>query len=255
MDQTKEAQEKNQEKYQAKDQEKDQETAEYPIQGIIFDLDGTLIRSVVDFPKMKTQMIDFISKLNIDHASYTIHQTTNEIINDLNQKMITQGISEQEREKIFVNISEILTEVEFENVHLVKLLDGVLEFLELCEDKKIKMSILTRASKKYTDKCLEITGIRKYFHSVSTRDDFTLLRAKPHIDALTWVINDLKINKTNILFIGDHPIDEICARKGEIRFVGIIPNGNDRYKLKELSCWKIFSNYQELVDLVNRINN
>jgi phosphoglycolate phosphatase-like HAD superfamily hydrolase len=204
---------------------------------------------------MKTKMIDFIYKLKIDDVRYTINQTTNEIINDLNQKMITQGISELDREKIFINISDILTEVEFENVHLVKLLDGVLEFLDFCKNKNIKISILTRASKKYTEQCLEVTGIREYFHSVSTRDDFTLLRAKPHIDALNLVINDLKIDKKNILFIGDHPIDEMCARKGEIRFVGIIPNGNDPYKLKELSCWKIISDYKELIDLIVNINN
>jgi phosphoglycolate phosphatase-like HAD superfamily hydrolase len=102
--------------------------------------------------------------------------------------MISNSISESNRTEIFNSISEILTEVEFENVQKVELLPGVKELLTYCQNAKINMGILTRASKRYTDECLNITGITDFFDFVFTRDDFTLLHAKPHPIALNTII-------------------------------------------------------------------
>ena len=93
-----------------------------PVFGIIFDLDGTLIKSVVDFPKMKTRMIGYINNLALFETDYTVNQTTNEIIFDLNKRMTEQGMLESDRDDIFIKLSKILTEVEFENLEKVELL-------------------------------------------------------------------------------------------------------------------------------------
>jgi phosphoglycolate phosphatase len=225
------------------------------VQGLIFDLDGTLIKSVVNFPKMKNEMIEFIKELDLPKISYSIEQTTNEIILDLNEKMISNNISEENRIKIFNSISKILTKVEFENVQNVQLLPGVKELLAYCQKVKINMGILTRASREYTIKCLEITGINSYFDTVFTRDDFTLLRAKPHPIALKTVIGKLKVDPKKLLFIGDHKIDFMCAQNGDVRFVGVLSGAYDPKKLKQLGCWKVVEDFFELAKLIKEINN
>jgi HAD superfamily hydrolase (TIGR01549 family) len=225
------------------------------IYGLIFDLDGTLIKSVVNFPKMKQKMIEYIIGLDLPNISYNIEQTTNEIILDLNTKMISNNVSESKRIEIFNSISDILTKVEFENVQRVELLPGVNDLLKYCQGAKINMGILTRASSKYTIECLKITGIETYFDTVFTRDDFTLLKAKPHPMALNTIIEKLKVKPKNLLFIGDHKIDFMCAQNGDIRFVGVLSGAYDRKILQNLGCWKVVEDFFELADLIKEINN
>ena len=74
------------------------------ISGIIFDLDGTLIKSVVDFPKMKRRMIEYIEQLKVSESQYTEQQTTNEIILDLNRNMIQKKIKPDVRDNFLANL-------------------------------------------------------------------------------------------------------------------------------------------------------
>ena len=224
------------------------------VSGIIFDLDGTLIKSVVDFPKMKNRMIEYIQSLNLSNTSYTPQQTTNEIISNLNEKMTEQKIPEAEQYKIFDRISEILTEVEFENIEKVKLLPGVIEFVSECWFDRIKMGILTRASLKYTLACLEQTEIKKYFSIIVSRDEFNILKAKPHQHALNHIIKELKVASENIMFVGDHKIDYICAREGNIRFIGVLTGAYNRALFGEFGYCMLVENFYELSKLVKEIN-
>ena len=226
----------------------------YPVQGIIFDLDGTLIRSVVDFPKMKHRMIEYIKGLELVKADYTTNQTTNEIIIDLNQGLISLGTPAAEIEQILVRISDILTEVEFENIDRVRLLPGVKEFLQENHGTALKMGILTRASNKYTMECLRRTQIIDYFKVIATRDEFTLLNAKPHQIALDYILDRLGMGPKHILFIGDHHIDHTCAVNGGVRFVGVLEGAYDKKKLAELDCFRLVKDFYELSELVRDIN-
>jgi putative hydrolase of the HAD superfamily len=169
--------------------------------------------------------------------------------------MISNKIPEVKRNEIFNSISEILTKVEFENVKKVRLLPGVDQLLSYCQNVNINMGILTRASREYTLKCLEITGINTYFDAVFTRDDFTLLRAKPHPLALNTIIEELSVDPKNLLFIGDHKIDFMCAQNGDIRFVGVLSGAYDPKKLQQLGCWKVVKDFFELAKLIKEINN
>lgn len=228
---------------------------EHEIQGIIFDLDGTLIKSVVNFPKMKGQMIEYINKNSISDTTYSITQTTNEIIYDLNIQMSKRKISTSDQEKILREISEILSEVEFENLDEVVLQPGVKELLELCAELGIKLGILTRASREYTLAILEKTGITKYFMIILTRDEFGLLRAKPHPDALNQIIKELKVPLENIIFVGDHKIDFTAAKNGNIEFIGILTGAFDRIKFRKIGCGTIVQDFHELIDLIKNYNN
>ena len=227
---------------------------EHEIQGIIFDLDGTLIKSVVNFPKMKEYMIEYINRNSISDTTYSITQTTNEIIYDLNIQMSKRKISTTDKEKIFREISEILSEIEFENLDEVVLQPGVKELLELCAELGIKLGILTRASREYTLAALEKTGIKKYFTVVLTRDEFGLLRAKPHPDALNQIIKEFKVPLENIIFVGDHKIDFTAARNGNIEFIGILTGVFDRIKFQEIGCGTIVQDFNELTDLIKNYN-
>jgi phosphoglycolate phosphatase-like HAD superfamily hydrolase len=225
------------------------------VRGIIFDLDGTLIKSVVDFPRMKTRMIEFINELPISKPNYIITQTTNEIISDLNKRMTDQGITEGERNRILVEISKILTEVEFENLAKVELLPGVKEFILMCANMGIKLGILTRASREYLMASLEQTGIKQYFSVILSRDEFTLLKAKPHPYALKFTIKELEVPPEKVIFVGDHEIDFRCAKEGNIRFVGVLSGAYDEDRFKNIGCEFIVKNFHELSELIKELNN
>jgi HAD superfamily hydrolase (TIGR01549 family) len=225
------------------------------IQGIIFDLDGTLIKSVVDFPKMKNRMIEFINDLNLSGTNYSAKQTTVEIISDLNIRMHEDNISAQKQNEIFVRISEILTEVEFENINKVELLPGVREFILDYRENGLRLGILTRASEKYTKECLRLTKLEDCFHSVVTRDKFNILKAKPDLHALEYIIQELNVPSENLLFVGDHNIDYTCAQAGKIRFVGVLAGAYNRKLLEDYGSVTLVEDFFELSDYIKEFNS
>jgi phosphoglycolate phosphatase len=225
-----------------------------PVQGLIFDLDGTLIVSVVDFPKMKRRMIEYIETLGVPDTNYSINQTTNEIINDLDGRLNDLGRSATERDRVFVEMSKILTEVEFENLDKVELLPGVIEFINHCTENKLKMGVLTRASGEYMRAALEKTGILEQFKVILSRDDFGLLKSKPHPYALEFMVNKLAIPPENLVFIGDHKLDYMCAQTGKMRFIGVLSGSYTRSGFKELGCEWLVEDFHELSKLLDGFN-
>ena len=59
----------------------------------------------------------------------------------------------------------------------------------------------------------------------------------------------------NIVFVGDHKIDYMCAKEGDVRFIGVLSGAFDKLMFDELGCEMVVENFHELGDLIKDIND
>ncbi len=152
------------------------------LQGIIFDLDNTLVDSRLDFDAMREEMglasdlriLEAIAELPAEHAA---------------------------------QCHAILAKHESEGARRATLLPGVAELLEEIERRKWRLGIVTRNSRHNAHATLENVGLRP--HVLVTRDDGPI---KPDPWPVAKVCKDWGIEPHVAVMIGDYRFDVDSGR-------------------------------------------
>ena len=89
-----------------------------------------------------------------------------------------------------------------------KLFDDVVPTLEILQKKRIKMGVISNFDSRLIG-LLEGFGLKKYFDSIhiSSRVGF----AKPHPEIFLTALRANKINPSEAVHIGDHPVEDYSA--------------------------------------------
>ena len=148
------------------------------IKGIIFDLDGTIVDTKLDFNKIRCD-------LGFQPGEFILEKIDS----------LPNG---EEKEKYH----QILKYHELNSVKEATLIDGVADFIEYLKKKSIKMAILTRNYELATKKILEKFELN--FTTIFTRDDGP---AKPNPWCALKIAHEWEINPKEIMIIGDFLFD------------------------------------------------
>lgn len=214
------------------------------LKAIIFDLDGTLVKSAHDFWRMKEEMIKYLIDLGLDGSSLSPQQTTNELVYKLIDFLKGQGASEAEITNVLNELNELLNGFELETVGKTVPMEGVLDVLKRLKARGFIIGVLTRSCEPYAHKVLDLWGMREFVQAIGARND--LLNAKPHPEAAFEVCELLKIDPHEAVMVGDHPMDLACAQASEMPFIGILGGSSSEETLKNAGCKRIAKN---LIDL------
>ena len=96
---------------------------------VIFDLDGTLIDSQIDFLKMKKQSIALLEASGVKQGILFENMLNYDIEQLATNYLIQKGVSTKEIRNIFQKVIEVMNRIELEALGTVKLIDGVPETL------------------------------------------------------------------------------------------------------------------------------
>lgn len=160
-----------------------------PVHGIIFDLDGTLVDSQLDFDAMRAEMslpegmaiLEALTRLPEEHAA---------------------------------RCQEILHRHEQAGAERSTLLPGVRETLESATRKRWHQAIVTRNSRPVTEATLR--GVGLHFAHVMTRDDGPV---KPHPWPIEQLCLEWQVRPSEVVMIGDYRFDIECGRAAGARTV------------------------------------
>ena len=166
-----------------------------PVRGIIFDMDGTLVDSRLDYDAIRRDM-------------------------GLPEGVpILEALSAQPEGPLRDQMQQTMHRHELRGADEAVLYEGVVEFLSHVQERGIKAALLTRNSRETTDRTLSRFNLS--FSHVVTRDDAP---PKPDITGVMRIVKDWGLPVSEIIVIGDYVYDLHLGRNAGMRSVLFAPN-------------------------------
>lgn len=191
-----------------------------------FDMDGTLIDSVIDYEKLSMVEHDAFARLGVPDGTLKAGSEKEIILSGI------EYLEKHGRSCTFEEISKIIirmdNEIECENIEKSKLFPGTAELLESIKNRGLPIGLLTRGQRDYVTRSLKFCKIEEYFDAVDTYDDHPIGEQKPNPIAMEHLAEKLHVKANEILYIGDSATDYRCAKESKAGFIGIAFNARHR---------------------------
>jgi len=157
------------------------------LQGVIFDLDGTLVDSHLDFDRMR------------QHLGFPAGQPVLEHLATLTDP---QEISVAE---------DIIAEHEMQGAHKAKWMPGAQAFLGLLKQLHLPIGILTRNMREATEYMVSALDIP--VDIIVTREDCV---PKPSPDGLLYIARQWGLHVSSLVYVGDYLFDIQAAKNANM---------------------------------------
>jgi HAD superfamily hydrolase (TIGR01549 family) len=191
------------------------------LKAVIFDMDGTLIRTTIDFRKMNQGIAETLLEHGLPRDILDPSGKVNESIVRAYSyfKIHSQAGWAEALEK---DLNQVSLEVEMARVDESREVPGTADTLRYLRDRGIRTAVLTRGSRAYTMRALRAAGLDDGFEVIICRDDHPLTEAKPNPLALRRVFGALELDAGQCLFVGDHDTDLLCAKGAGSPFAAVL---------------------------------
>jgi HAD superfamily hydrolase (TIGR01549 family) len=190
-----------------------------PLKGVIFDLDGTLIHTTINFTVMKEQMISFLEEKGVPEGCLTPKQTTVTIIATCEDILREEGRALVEINEVHRTLEEIMNRGELEAIKDISEVDGVLDALQELREAGYQLAVLTRSHHAYAVEALKKIGAFDLFDVILGRGETP--KPKPYREALEHTATLLGLDPIETIFVGDNHIDATSAVNAEVPFIGV----------------------------------
>lgn len=138
------------------------------------------------------------------------------------------------------------------HVLLMRTYPGVYSALQELERNKIKMSLVSSSPRRLVKEALEQTGMDGFFSVIVAGDE--VMRHKPDPEAFNEIIEIGKLDKKEVIMLGDSHNDIIAAKAAGISSCLFIPPENkifyDFAKLKETNPTYCVESLKDFADAV-----
>lgn len=195
-----------------------------PYLAVVFDLDGTLIDSPMDFHAMRKSIIDLAQRSGVPYGE--LHTTMNipQIMDAATHRLHLMGQGSEGLALRFEGeANRKLDEMEMEALPNVKAMPQTKEVLPVLQQKGYRLGVLTRSCEGFTKTSLHNTGLLPLFTKLRTRNDSGPV--KPHPESLLILLKDMGVAKDRAVFVGDGVQDVECAKAAGVDFIGLVHPG------------------------------
>ncbi len=185
----------------------------------LFDLDGTLVKTHIDFARMR----DEIRKLAESHGVRPEILDGKDILEmvEASAEVLTNS-GTGFRQRAF----SLLEQIEVEGCANPTEIDGATELLSFLTRAEIKTGVVTRNCRAVSVPLLEKFDLR--YDVLLTRDDVS--RTKPDPDHLHAAMKILSVSPHNTVMIGDHFLDiRAGVNAGCVATVGVLGDREPRW--------------------------
>lgn len=192
------------------------------IEGIVFDLDATLVNlgGFVEWRKAHDDIVE----------AYLAHDCDPELVQACSAKglfnmmeMMHQQLQEErgieKANAVQHSVYQILSDYEKIGANSCTLMEGCTDILEWLREKEIPLGICTSNSPRSAETALELQGIKNYFQIIVGRT--VDIPMKPHPAQLQKCFDELKVVPRNGMMVGDSHKDIIAGKELGAYTVGI----------------------------------
>ena len=215
------------------------------LKAVVFDMDGTLVDSKIDYEKMAGQIRDVLSEAGVPDEYLTDRRKIYQIIRGGDKVLAEMGVDPASRPKINSDMERIMNGVELEGAHLAKPMRNAAETLRALRGRGLRIGIATRGCRDYAVESMRLTGIRDYVDRCLARDDVP--HPKPDPRHLLDVVAQLKVEPGEIFYVGDTSTDLETANAANVTFIGYRRDEEWGRRLLEAGCVRMVD---DLIDLI-----
>ncbi len=224
------------------------------IKGVVFDLDGTLINSSIDFMTMRTNLVSYLIDNGIPGSVLSLEETVGTNLSRFRDYL--RGRGEHPRlVELEEGVNAVLTETELRDVAATTMVDEAAETIVLLHEKGYLIGLLTRGSRKYALRALDVAGLSPdHFDAIICRDDVPPGETKPNGKAMGRMASELGLSPEECVMIGDHPMDQACATAAGSAFLGVLTGWCDAKVWGENGCQSVLQSVVEVPAWLERVN-
>ncbi len=193
------------------------------LKAFIFDMDGTLVDSKLDFDAMREELKFPKGAPLLEHIEY-----------------LGDSITDEERARFF----SIINKHELRGARESELMPGCVEFLQFLKRNNIKTAVLTRNSLDVTQKTFKKWNLS--FDIILTRD--CVIKPKPDPEGLITICKTLEIHNEEAVYIGDFLFDLQTAHNAQMKAILYSQEPNNEL---EAHADLVVSSYPTLVENFN----
>ncbi len=187
------------------------------LKAFIFDMDGTLVDSKLDFDSMREEL------------SFPKGIPLLEHIEELKAHVSAERIQ---------YFYDVIHQYEMEGAKASELMPGVSEFLSYLNKEGIKTAVVTRNNKIVTDITFKKCALE--FEMVLTRD--CVENPKPHPEGLLTICDEFGIDQQEAVYMGDFSFDLLAAKNANMKAILYSPSiKNDLETMADLTV-RCFNN-------------
>lgn len=212
------------------------------INTVIFDLDGTLIDSIVDLANTVNVILE--------EKGFPTHSI------DAYRHFVGDGVIALIERALPDNHQEDVMELKqrFDEIYQEKLLDNTKPYLgieklikDLC-DRDFNLAVVTNKPQDHAIKIVRtlFSGCFKYIFGNSARHP-----KKPDPCLTNLVINLFDVKKNEVVYIGDSDVDILTAKNTKIKSIGVSWGFRGREELLDAGADKVVDHAREIMEVID----
>jgi len=218
------------------------------VEAVVFDLDGTLIQSKINFGEMRRRAMEILVEAGAAAEELSQSRRVWEIVMGGETMLEEMGMPPERRRLTMRRITEALNAVELEAVEKVKPTPNAHEALEVLRGRGLGIGVATRSCNAYATRSLELSDLAGYVDVLLARDDVE--HPKPDPRHLLQVVEALGVSSRRVVYVGDMITDLETAEEAGIAFIGFHSDTEWGRRLRESGCETIIDDLRRVSDLV-----
>lgn len=217
------------------------------LQGILFDCDGVLLDSEAIYLKALVQYLESIGyPTTIQEVTFVLGKPMKRIVFDLRDYFkIPESLTDQE----LIDGQRAIFRAQFNTMEL-KPMDGLLEFLKLCREHRLKTAIVSSSDLSYIEDVVQRLKIADFFDLLISGQ--MIEHGKPSPDIYLLAQQRIKLPLDSLIVIEDSPAGIQAGTSAGIFTIGY--KGSEILQDTSKANLEV-KNYTELIHHFNEIVN
>jgi phosphoglycolate phosphatase len=215
---------------------------------IIFDLDGTLVESPLDFRAMHKSVVDLAARSGVPREEFHTAKSVPQMMEIATKWLREMNVGDGPALRFEAEANKSLDEIEMAALPQARPVPGVKEVLAALHEQGYRFGLLTRSCDTFARACLHKSELLPLFSRLRTRNDSG--PAKPDPASLTVLLKDMDVVRDRTVFVGDRALDIECSRGAGVDFIGIVHPGAQakerEEELKNHGAFHVVHSFAEL---------
>jgi phosphoglycolate phosphatase len=218
-----------------------------PYKAVVFDLDGTLVESHIDYETMGEQIKTLLAEMGMK-THIEDRRKAYQVIRGGAETLLEYGLPKENLDTTLYELNNIMNNIELQAIPTMLLKSNAIETLRELQTKNYRIGIATRSHGEYATQVLKKFNLTSYFHGVIGRDETPY--PKPDPRHLLSTIELIKAKPEETLYIGDTTTDLTTSLAAKVNFVGYWRDEEWAQRLINGGCKQVIKDLYDLVEIV-----